>query len=188
MTEPSSPFIRFFSRRELTGLENKPIRESASAEERAAIAAEFGLLALDRLGITARLAREGAEGWRLEGEIIAEATQACVVTLEPVGATIREPFERSYRPMSDEEIATFEAEALLDPFGDDPPEPLGAGIDLGAAALESLALGLDPYPRAPGATFAPQAATPPGADPLSDEAIRPFAALEALKGRVGDDR
>jgi hypothetical protein len=47
-------------------------------------------------------------------------------------------------------------------------------IDLGAIAAEHLALGLDPYPRAPGAEFA---------DHIEDAAreTSPFAALGLLK-------
>lgn len=187
MVEPSAPFTRFFSRRELSGLEGEPIRESATEEERAAIAAAFDLPSLLRLDVAAAIAREGADGWRLEGEIFAEATQTCVVTLEPVEATVREPFLRVFRPMTEEEAEALWNDVTLDPLGDDPPEPLGEGIDLGAVALEALALGLDPYPRAPGANFAPQRAAPPGAAPLDDDALRPFAALEALKRGAGDE-
>ena len=58
-------------------------------------------------------------------------------------------------------------------------EPLiGGSIDLGALATEFLILGLDPYPRKPGATFQPPA------DAKPEES--PFAALAALKkGRDG---
>ena len=43
----------------------------------------------------------------------------------------------------------------------------------GAVATEFLLLGLDPYPRKPGAVF--------DAPPADDPASRPFAALAALK-------
>ena len=57
---------------------------------------------------------------------------------------------------------------------DDPPEAIRDGvIDLGAVATEFLLLGLDPYPRKPGAVFD----APPAGDPKS----HPFAALAALK-------
>ena len=60
----------------------------------------------------------------------------------------------------------------------EPPEPLVDGkVDLGALATEFLVLGIDPYPRKPGAEF-----TPPKVE--NDEA-NPFAALEALKKRLG---
>jgi hypothetical protein len=62
---------------------------------------------------------------------------------------------------------------------DDKTEPLVDGkVDLGALATEFLILGLDPYPRKPGAIFQPPADAGP------DEG--PFAALGALKkGRDG---
>jgi hypothetical protein len=60
----------------------------------------------------------------------------------------------------------------------DAPEPLvGNSIDLGALTVEFLALGLDPYPRKPGASF-------DYADP-KDEDSSPFAALARLKGDPG---
>ena len=46
-------------------------------------------------------------------------------------------------------------------------------VDLGAVATEFLLLGIDPYPRKPGAVFD----APPAGDPSS----HPFAALAALK-------
>jgi len=56
------------------------------------------------------------------------------------------------------------------------PEPLiGGGVDLGALAIESLILGLDPYPRKPGAVFE----TPQDVNP--DQG--PFAALGRLAKR-----
>ena len=54
---------------------------------------------------------------------------------------------------------------------------VGGVVDLGALATEFLILGLDPYPRKPGAVFeAPQEVKPdPG----------PFAALAGLKEKNG---
>ena len=67
-----------------------------------------------------------------------------------------------------------------DPTSDEePPEPLvGGKLDLGAVATEFLLLGIDPYPRKPGVTFAKL--------DTDDEHARPLAApLEALKKRLG---
>jgi hypothetical protein len=61
---------------------------------------------------------------------------------------------------------------------EEPPEPLvGGQLDLGALATEFLILGIDPYPRKPGAEFA--------APKAEDGGEHPFAALEALKKRLG---
>ncbi len=57
----------------------------------------------------------------------------------------------------------------------DPPEPIVNGfIDLGQLAAEFLVLGLDPYPRKPGAEFIPP-------ELVVDPEEHPFAALKALK-------
>ena len=57
----------------------------------------------------------------------------------------------------------------------DPPEPIVGGIiDLGRLATDAVFLGIDPYPRKPGAAF-DVPATPP------DPEDHPFAALKALK-------
>ena len=65
---------------------------------------------------------------------------------------------------------------------DEPPEALRDGVvDLGAVATEFLLLGIDPYPRKPGAVF--------DAPPAGDPARHPFAALAALKkGDAENDR
>lgn len=188
MFDPSHVFPRFLSLRDLPAREGRPIVETATDDERAAIAAAMELSALSGFTVEARVQREYDLGWRLEGRIRADVVQECVITLKPVESRINESFLRMFRPMSEEEEAAENmAEVSLDPLGEDPPEPLGSGIDLGAVALESLALALDPYPRAPGAVFTPVQAQPPGAAPLTDEAVRPFAALGALKKSDRDD-
>src|SRR5215475_426805 len=57
---------------------------SANATERRRLAERFGLLGLDRLEATVRLRRGRAGLILAEGHFEADATQACVVTLEPV--------------------------------------------------------------------------------------------------------
>ena len=59
----------------------------------------------------------------------------------------------------------------------------GQAIDLGAAIADSLALGLDPYPRSPNAEEALRQA-----GVISEEEAGPFAALAALKGKLAARR
>ena len=183
MTDLSPAFSRLLAPQRLAGLDGRSLSETATEAERRAVASAFGLVALDALRVEARIAREGREGWRVEGRVEAEAVQECVVSLEPVAARIDEAFLRRYDPAATEEAA----EAVIDPEAEDPPEPLGHGVDLGLVALETLALALDPYPRAPGAAFEPVLAAPEGVEPLTDEAAKPFAGLAALKSRLGGD-
>jgi hypothetical protein len=108
------------------------------------------------------------------GRVKARIGQTCVVTLEPIENDIDEAIDLIFAPP--EQIP-----ALADLVDDaaeipDPPEPIVAGmIDLGRLATDALFLGVDPYPRKPGAIFEPPA-TP--ADPED----HPFAALKVLRG------
>ena len=157
----------------------------ASAAERTAIAEFLDLEAVETLVLTGTLAREGRAGWRFDGQLEAQAAQRCVVTLEPVPTAISELINRHWSPDAkppQAEDAVFGLDSELD---EEPPEPLGAEIDLGAVAVETLALALDPYPRAPGADLDATRAAPPGVAPLTDEAVKPFAGLAALRERMG---
>ncbi|MEL6978208.1 MAG: hypothetical protein AAGM38_05965 [Pseudomonadota bacterium] len=180
----------------------------ADAQERAAIAALHALVELSDLSFHARLEPYLQDGWRLTGRLSARAVQRCVVTLEAVSAEIEEPFERLWRPeaalgdggarsadAAAGALAAIEAEAGATPDGalrlnadglDDAPEiePTPDPIDPAAVALETFTLALDPYPRASGAAFESLAHGPPGSAPLTDEAARPFSALETLKAQL----
>lgn len=181
MFDPSRFFPRFLPLRDLAALSGRLLTERAGAEERAALAEAFDLPEVEAFEVEARLARLGRDGWRLEGRLRARATQLCVVTLAPVAAWIDEPFDRRFEPGAEPDAA---AELLIDPAAEDPPEPLGAGIDLGAVAVETFSLALDPWPRAEGAAFEPVRAAPPGAAPLPEGPEKPFAPLAALKAKL----
>ncbi len=149
----------------------------AGDEECAAIARRLGLVSLDRLEAHAALACDG-EQVRARGRIKAALAQSCVVSGEPVPARIDEPFELVFLPepkgQPDEEVE-LGADELDVVFHD------GAGIELGAAIADTLALALDPYPRGPEADAALKAA-----GVLSEGEAGPFAALAKLKGMKGE--
>jgi Large ribosomal RNA subunit accumulation protein YceD len=148
---------------------------------RAAIAKLAGLRELPRLSAEFDLARRGA-GARVTGQVSATVGQTCVVTLEPIENEIVESIDVAFAPQH-EAAAAGDARVQVKQAksGQEPPEPLiGDTFDLGALATEFLLLGIDPYPRKAGAKFAsPQAET---------TATNPFAALEALKKRSGNER
>ncbi|MEM1299580.1 MAG: DUF177 domain-containing protein, partial [Pseudomonadota bacterium] len=147
-----------------------------------AVVAEFlGIEDLSQWRIKGKLVPTKGDGWRLEARMTADVVQACVATLEPVPARIDEELVRGFMP-EDAYSATLEED--LDPDAEDAPDTFGAAIDLGAVALEALALSLDPYPRTPDASADPLRTAPPGVEPLTDEALRPFAKLAALKEKL----
>ena len=149
----------------------------ASETDRSAIADRLGLLSLDRLEAHAVLSRDGQKV-RVAGRIKAALDQPCVATGEPVPALVDEPFELVFLPepnsgSADEEIELGEGD--LDTLFHD-----GSAIDLGGAIADTLALSLDPYPRSAGAEAALKEA-----GVLSEEEAGPFAALAALKEKLG---
>jgi uncharacterized metal-binding protein YceD (DUF177 family) len=135
---------------------------TADAREREALARRFDLLALDRLEAEVRLHRLSGEIVQVRGELAAEVVQACVVSLEPVSDSIRESFTLLYGPTEPEGEVLIDLETeIVEPFD-------GTAIDIGEAVAQQLALALDPYPRAAGASLdgVAGAADPAGEGPL----------------------
>jgi phosphate acyltransferase len=129
-------------------------RIEASAAERAALARLNGLQDIASLTADLRVTRAGKGAVRVRGEVLAKVTQTCVITLEPLEAMIQEEVDVRFAPPDDERARNHIEAAgdLADLSADDPPDRIDDGrIDLGALAAEFLALGLDPYPRKPGA-------------------------------------
>ena len=166
----------------------------ASEAELKAIAKLLGILSVESLHAELAAAREG-DRVRVKGIVRAAATQACVVTLDPVSETVDEAVEVVFAPreeaealmrkaglpdeddidrigLDDVDFAAFDLDMLNNP--DALPEPiLDGAIDFGQIAYDALAVGLDPYPRKPGVVFEP---------PAEEEGFgSPFAALKSLK-------
>ncbi|ABC22464.1 hypothetical protein F11_08575 [Rhodospirillum rubrum F11] len=154
----------------------------ASPEERTALADRLEVLEVASLRAEVRLRPlAGGPIVRVEGHLEADLRQSCVVTLAPLAITVKEPFALTFGP-GEAEVEPGGKEIELDIEADDPPEPIiGGRIDLGAVIAEHLALGIDPFPRAPDARFQPP---PDVAEPAETHEVRgatPFAALGALK-------
>lgn len=145
----------------------------ASAEERAALARRFDLLALDHLAAQVTLKPVTGGFYRLSATLKAALTQACVVTLEPVASRIEDTFSLLYGALDAQKDVLLDGES-------ETVEPLEGGVvDIGEAVAQQLSLALDPFPRA--ADALPQAE--PSAQPPLDS---PFAILARLRtGRKG---
>jgi uncharacterized metal-binding protein YceD (DUF177 family) len=148
-------------------------------KERAALAHYVGVIAVPALVADVKATPDGIGGVVIEGELAATVRQTCVVSLEPFDNAVNEHIALRFLP---ESAADF---AIAEDGGDerDPADVIRDGVvDLGMLVTEFLALGVDPYPRRPGAVFAPLDIA------AGDEASSPFAALAKLKqkGRQGD--
>jgi uncharacterized metal-binding protein YceD (DUF177 family) len=158
------------------GEAQRALRIEADEAERAALARRFGLIAIDRLAADLTLARREDEV-TLGGTLSALVTQACIASGAPLEAAVEAPFEILFRPQldpngHDEEIELSHGELDI-VFYD------GGEIDVGEAVAETLALNLDPWPRAPDAEQALKAA-----GVKSEEEAGPFGALAALRDKL----
>jgi hypothetical protein len=160
-------------------------RFQASAEQCASLMRDLDLIACNSLTVAYKLRSQHRGRYKLTGTIHADVVQRCVVTLEPVPATLDEEMDIEFWPeeqlaakpspgvtqeASDEHNDTADFNAL----GDEPPEPIEQGrIALGRVVYELVSAGLDPYPRSPGAEFAYAS--------KDDGKVNPFAALAKLK-------
>jgi len=151
----------------------RKVRIEADAEALEAIASRLGILGVDRFTAAINVAPFRG-GLRVSGELDAAVRQQCVITLEPVDASVHETIDRVFLEGPD----TAQKHVLVDPEAEDEPDWFdGEVLDFAPLLIETLSLALDPYPRAPGARLE-EAPAGPDADRTS-----PFAALKALKPR-----
>lgn len=152
---PTTPFSRVF-RVDRLPKEGQTLTIEANPAEREALAALCNVPAIERLTATLSLTRSGRSGVRVTGAVRGELTQVCVVSLDPFPATVDEEIDVRFAPRSDEAAArgrSREPETFSMADEDEPDPIIDGKIDLGALAAEFFALGLDPWPRKPGAAF-----------------------------------
>lgn len=181
MSTPKIPFTRPLSLGEISETPSI-VPVTASEAECRAIAAFLGIPAVESCKATFEVRSRRDGGVVVHGTVGAAVVQSCVVTLAPVPQTVVERVDVTFVPPA---VAAKLAEEIdYEATGDDPPDVLeGTAIDLGQIATEHLALGLDPYPRAPGAAFA---ATEDADAAEEDAPPSPFAELARLKGKIPD--
>jgi len=149
-----------------------------------ALRAELGLDALRKLTFTGEVAPEGAAGWVLKGHLGATVVQPCVVTLRPVTTRIEEDVRRAFRPDAG---PRDDAPEEMEMPEDDTVEPLSDRIDPFTVMAEALALALPLYPRADDAALEDAQFSGPGVAPMTDDDVKPFAGLKALKDKLSGD-
>jgi uncharacterized metal-binding protein YceD (DUF177 family) len=163
-----------FSRPFRLGPDRREVTLEANEAERAALAVRFGILGIGALGAKLRLEPETGGGTRATGRLSAEVEQACVVTLEPVVRRLEAPLDLR---ILDEGVEPADD----DPDSPDEIESRGGLVDLGEAVAEQLALALDPYPRAEGATLPALDGAEPAAEEARPARPNPFAGLAKLR-------
>jgi uncharacterized metal-binding protein YceD (DUF177 family) len=171
-----SPLPEFSHRVSLAeiGDASRAVAIAATLDQCAALARRFDIVAVDHLTAEAQLVKTAA-GIEARGTLSARVTLSCVVTGQPVAQRIDEPFHILFTAPLAAPIAN-EVEIAADDC--DQMDHDGLAIDLGEAAAQTLALALDPFPRADGAE---DVLVKAGVVKEGEEAVGPFAALKALK-------
>lgn len=158
------------------------VRFAADEAERGAIAKWSEILSLEKFETEVELKKLAANRFALSFRLVAEITQSCVVTLEPVSSHLEKSFTRELvfvgmsrnRDVADSSSVSG-ADLVLDTDQEEGPEEIDSlHQDLAAPVLEEFVLALDPYPRRPGVEFAPKS-------PDSEPPPSPFAVLKGLK-------
>jgi uncharacterized metal-binding protein YceD (DUF177 family) len=153
-------------------------RFEADEEQRRALAEALGIPDVQAFAGEFEVRPVRGQSYSVRGRIRATVVQTCVVTLDPVPQEVVEEVDVTLMRAEDVDPASRGKEDLVDAVETEGPEVFHRGrIDLGVIAAEHLALGLDPYPRSPGADFASHIE--------DDSQLRPspFAGLAELKGR-----
>lgn len=162
--------------------EGKAVHVASTPAQREAIADQLGITAVERLEADLA-AKRFRGGIRVAGRLRARIEQPCVVSLVPVHQDIAVEVERIYLPEPGGKAEhSPSAEVFVDLEGEDLPDHFdGREADLADMLVESLALEIDPYPHAPGASLE----TAGDGGKTEDES--PFAALKALRDQADND-
>jgi uncharacterized metal-binding protein YceD (DUF177 family) len=128
----------------------------ASKAERAALAARFGLGAVESLRAEVALEHK-PRAIRASGRLVAAIMQPCAISGEDFAVAIDEPIDLRFveehrRPADADEEIELEADDC------DEIEYAGDMFDLGEAVAQTLGLAIDPYAEGPGADAARAAA------------------------------
>jgi len=131
---------------DLRGITAQPVELVATAEECAALASRFDIVAVNSL--TARVLFN-TKGERVEasGTLSADIVQSCAISGDDLPMKLEEELDLHFVPereITEEEIELAEEDLDEIPYS-------GTSFDLGEAVAQSLALAIDPYLTGPDA-------------------------------------
>ena len=152
----------------------RQLRLEASEAERAALAARFALVRIERLEAEISLERKGL-AVDATGRLVAAWVQSCAVSAEDLPVAIDEEIAFRFVPASEAHRPDEELE--IDVEDCDEIEYSGTRIDIGEAVAQSLGLAIDPY------AVGPQAGTVRSRLGGAEES-GPFAVLKGLQPKA----
>ncbi len=142
----SLPAPEFSRMVDIRGITAEPVQLAATAEECAALAERFAIVAVNSLSASIALVTKG-ERVEASGTLDADIVQTCAISGDELAVTIAENLSLTFVPereITEEEIELEEEDLDEIPYS-------GTSFDLGEAVAQSLALAIDPYLTGPDA-------------------------------------
>ena len=155
-------------------------------------AAEFvkrlDLLSIKKVSLVGILSPLSINEWILNAELRATVKQKCVISFKPVQTIVCEPINRTFSPSALQNTFEADDDGTSPVIFDDTLIELNDHIDLAEIIFEELTLILPLYPKIEGAELGSYSVTEPGAKPLTEENIKPFAQLSELKDKLSSKK
>ncbi len=146
------------------------------------------LLSINQVSLAGILSPLSIDKWSLTAELRATVKQKCVISFKPVKTIVCEPVNRTFYPSALQNTFEADDDGTSSVIFDDTLQELTDYIDLAEIIFEELTLTLPLYPKIEGAELGSYCVTEPGAKPLTEENIRPFAQLSELKNKLSNKK
>ena len=146
------------------------------------------LLSIKKVSLVGKLSPLSINKWSLKAELRATVKQKCVISFKPVQTIVCEPISRTFSSSALQNTFEADDDGISPVIFDDTLQELNDHIDLAEIIFEELTLILPNYPKIEGAELGYYSVTEPGAKPLTDENIKPFAQLSELKDKLSNKK
>ena len=159
-----------------------------SNQKVAELVKRLDLLSIKKVSLVGILSPLSNDKWSLKAEIRANVKQKCVISFKPVKTIVCEPINRTFSSSAMQNTFKADDDGISPVSFDDTLHELNDYIDLDEIIFEELTLILPLYPKIEGAKLGSYSVTEPGAKPLTEENIKPFAQLSELKDKLSNKK
>ena len=142
------------------------------------------VLNIKKVSLVGSLSPLSIDEWSLKAVLKATVKQKCVISLKPVQTVVNDTISRTFSALALHNNYESDDDGASPVIFDDSLHQLNNEIDLAEIIFEELTLILPLYPKIEGAELGSYSVTEPGAKPLNEENIKPFAQLSELKDKL----
>ena len=142
------------------------------------------LLNIKKVSLRGKLSPLSLNEWSLKAELRATVKQTCVITFKPVQTIVNETINRTFSPSTSQNSCKTEDDGISTVIFDDSLQEFNDEIDLADIICEELTLILPLYPKFEGAALSSYTVTEPGAKPINEGNLKPFAQLAEFKDKL----